>query len=88
LRNQTFLHSPTLETVVMVEKTVQKYSGENGKYQIWEKLPRKMMYQTFQTVIDYLLESNKIVIDRNGKIVWIWDPEGVRKILQKGLVIK
>lgn len=82
------LHSPTLESVLMVEKAAKKYSGELGKYQLWKKLPRKMMYQTFQSILDYLAESNKIIIDRDGKVIWIWDPEGVRKILQKNLIIK
>lgn len=72
----------------MVEKTIKAHSGEYGKYQIWKELPRKVMYQTFQTIIEYLQESNKIVIDRDGKIVWIWDPEGIRKLFDKGLVIK
>lgn len=81
------LHSPTLESVLMVEKTTKEYSGELGKYQLWKKLPRKMMYQTFQSILCYLTESNKIIIDHDGKVVWIWDPEGVRKILQKNLII-
>ncbi|MBU4265877.1 MAG: hypothetical protein L6243_00335 [Candidatus Altiarchaeales archaeon] len=83
-----FMHSPTLESVLMVEKAAKEYSGELGKYQLWKRLPRKMMYQTFQAVLSYLLESNKIIIDREGKVVWIWDPEGVRRILQKGLITR
>jgi len=82
------LHSPTLESVLMVEKVAKEYSGELGKYQLWKKLPRKMMYQTFQSILDYLVESNKIIIDKDGKVIWIWDPEGVRKILQKNLIIR
>ncbi len=82
------LHSPTLESVLMVEKVAKEYSGELGKYQLWKKLPRKMMYQTFQSILDYLVESNKIIIDRDGKVIWIWDPEGVRKILQKNLIVR
>jgi hypothetical protein len=71
----------------MVEKTARKYSGELGKYQLWKKLPRKMMYQTFQTILSYLEDSNKIIV-RDDKIVWVWDPEGVRKIIEKRLIIK
>lgn len=67
----------------MVEKTARRYSGEFGKYQLWKKLPRKMMYQTFQTVLGYLEDSNKIVIDKKGKIVWIWNPELVKRYLKK-----
>jgi len=81
-------HSPTLESVLMVEKTIHKYSQECGKYQLWKKLPKKMMYQTFQTIIDYLAESGKIMIDTDGIIFWTWDPEGIRKLKAKGLIMK
>ncbi len=82
------LHNPTLESVIMVEKAIKKYSGELGKYQLWNKLPRKMMYQTFQTVLDYLEDSNKIMFDQDKKIVWIWNPEGVKKYLKSGLIVR
>ncbi len=84
---ETIFHSPTLESILMVEKTAKKYSGMYGKYQLWKKLPKKMMYQTFQTIISYLQESNKIIIE-NDKIIWIWDPEGIRKLIEKRLIIK
>ena len=88
MKNKTILHSPTLESVFMVEKTILKYSQECGKYQLWKKLPRKMMYQTFLVIINYLEESGKIFIDKDGCIIWTWDPEGIRKLRKKGLVIK
>jgi len=84
----TILHSPTLESVIMVEKTIKKYSQECGKYQLWKKLPKKMMYQTFQVIIDYLEESNKILIDKDGCIIWTYDPKGIKKILSKGLKLR
>ena len=85
---KSILHSPTLDSVLMVEKAIQKYSGEFGKYQLWKKLPKKMMYQTFQVILSYLLESNKIAIDKKGKIGWIWDPEGIKRFLKKGLKLE
>ena len=36
--------NPTLNSVFMVEQTIQQHSGELGKYQLWKALPRKMMY--------------------------------------------
>ncbi len=74
-----YAFNPTLETVLMVEKTTKKYSGEYGKYQLWKKLPRKVMYQTYQVILSYLLDSGKIIMDRAGKIVWIWNPKLVEK---------
>ena len=85
---QDILHSPTLESVIMVEKTIRKYSQECGKYQLWKKLPRKMMYQTFLVILDYLQESGKILIDKDGCIIWTYDPEGIRRLLSKGLKIR
>ena len=85
---KTALHSPTLESVLMVEKTIQTYSQEYGKYQLWKKLPKKMMYQTFQVILDYLKQSGKIMIDKEGCIIWTYDPEGIKKLIKKGLILR
>lgn len=85
---KTILHSPTLESVIMVEKTIQKYSQECGKYQLWKKLPKKMMYQTFQVVLDYLEESGKILIDNDGCIIWTHNPKRIRKLIKEDLIIR
>ena len=86
--SQTVLHSPTLESVKMVEKTIKKYSQELGKYQLWKKLPKKMMYQTFQVILEYLEESGKIIIDQDGIVIWTYDPEGIKKITSQGIKIR
>lgn len=82
------LHSPTLESVIMVEKTVERYSGECGKYQLWRKLPKKMMYQTYLIILNYLRESGKIVIDKDGCILWIWNPKKIRELERENLIVK
>jgi len=84
----TILHSPTLESVIMVEETIQKYSQECGKYQLWKKLPKKMMYQTFQVILDYLEQSGKIIIDKDGRIMWTFNPERIKKLIKENLVVR
>ena len=74
--------SPTLETVKMVERTIKEFNSEFKKTAIWEKLPRKVQWQTYLTILDYLQETNKIIIADNGIIVYIWDPEGAKKYLE------
>jgi hypothetical protein len=76
-------HYPTLETVLMVEDFIRKHSAEYTKYQIWKRLPRRMIYQTYCVIFDYLLASNKIAVDSVGKVGWIWNPELVRKYLKR-----
>ena len=81
LNQRTVLHYPQLDTVLMVEDFIREHSGEFKKKSLWENLPRKMMYQTFCVIIDYLLDSNKIAVDKEGTIAWIWNPELVKKYL-------
>ncbi len=85
---QTIAHSPTLASVIMVEQTIQKYSQECGKYQLWQKLPKKMMYQTFLVILDYLEQSGKIMLDQEGCIIWTYNPKRIKKLLTTGLLYK
>ena len=74
-KEKGILRYPRLDTVLMVEKAIQEHDGEFKKRALWEHLPKKMMYQTFCVVIDYLLYSRKISIDAEGKIGWIYYPK-------------
>lgn len=88
MKQKSVLHSPTLESVIMVERTIQKYSQECGKYQLWKKLPKKMMYQTFQVILSYLESSGKIMIDKDGCIMWTYNPARIRELISKGLMLR
>lgn len=87
LKNNLFVRSPTLDTVLMIESTIEKYSGEFNRTEIWKRLPRKVMWQTFLIVLDYLENINKIAFDRNGTIAYIWNPK-LLKMLSKRKEIK
>jgi len=81
------LHYPRLDTVLMVEEFIRDHSGEYRKRALWERLPRKMMYGTFQTIFDYLLASGKIASDSEGKICWIWNPRLVQRYLKNASLV-
>jgi hypothetical protein len=87
MKKNPFSRSPTLETVMMVEKTIDKHSGECNKTEIWKKLPKKVMWQTYLVIIDYLESVNKIGIDRHGTIAYLWSPK-LARILKKRKEIK
>jgi hypothetical protein len=72
---------PKLDTIRMVEGFIKEHSGDYKKRALWEHLPKKMMYQTFNNTFDYLLESGKIARDSKGYVIWIWNPEIVKKYL-------
>jgi hypothetical protein len=79
MQNENILRYPRLDTVLMVEDFIKSNDGNYKKRKLWESLPKKMMYQTFQVIINYLLYSKKISIDSEGKIGWIYYPETARK---------
>ena len=83
---KNILHYPRLDTVLMVEKTINKLDFYPTKMELWKSLPKKVMYQTFSLILDYLIETNKVMID-NKKIIWIWNPELIRKIKKQGLIV-
>lgn len=71
---------PNLQTILMVEKFIEENSGEYKKTQLFNSLPKKMIWSTFQTIMSYLEGINKIIIERDGKIVYIWNPSLYGKI--------
>lgn len=83
MKVKTITRSPRLDTVLMVEGFIQEKDGEYKKKQLWEALPKKMMYQTYSVIIDYLLISGKISVDSEGKIGWIFYPGAAKKRLEK-----
>ena len=58
----------------MVEGFIKEHSGEYKVYQLWKRLPRQVMYQTYKIILSYLLDINKIAADSEGKIGYIWSP--------------
>jgi len=74
---------PRLDTILMIEEFIKKNDGEYKKKQLWENLPKKMMYQTFSLALDYLLISGKVSVDAEGKIGWIFYPKEAQERLKK-----
>lgn len=79
MEKENILRYPRLDTVLNVEEFIKKHDGEFKKRRLWESLPKRMMYQTFCVIINYLLYSRKISVDGEGKIGWIYYPEEARR---------
>ncbi|HLF53893.1 MAG TPA: hypothetical protein VI544_01825 [Candidatus Nanoarchaeia archaeon] len=83
IESNLFVRSPTLDTVLMAEKTIKEHSGEFNRTELWKKLPRKVMWQTYLVILDYLQSINKIAISNNGVIVYIWSPEVAKRFANR-----
>jgi hypothetical protein len=75
--------SPRLETVVLVEKFIKEHSGDFKKTDLLNNLPKKMMWGTFNVILKYLYDSGKIGADKNGFILYIWNPNIVKSFASK-----
>ena len=74
---------PRLDTVIFVEDFIREHDGEFKKKQLWNALPKGIMYQTFSLILDYLIVSGKVSVDSEGKVGWIYYPKDVEKLLKK-----
>jgi hypothetical protein len=65
------LHEPNLQTILMVENAIKTSDTYQTRTELWKSLPKKIQYQTFCRVLEYLECSNKIVFNTK-KIIWIF----------------
>jgi len=78
---------PRLDTVLMVEKALYDNRSDLTLTEIWRALPKKVLWTTYTTILDYLEYSGKIHIEPDKTVTWLWDPEGIAEIKRKGLLI-
>jgi hypothetical protein len=79
-------HSPTLNTVLMVEHTLQTMNESIITIARLKKiLPKQINHTTLITILAYLEESNKIAVSLKG-ITWIHNTNPrLRKASSSGL---
>lgn len=79
---------PKLDNILMVEREIQRARSYPTKKELWHSLPRKLQYQSFNSILDYLESSNMILLDK-GKIVWTFrsNPK-LRKLLKDSVRLR
>ena len=82
------LHEPRLDTVLMVEKVILDAEDYPTKMILWRSLPRKVQYQTFRRVLDYLEASGKIVFNSDTIIYVGADNEKLRALMESSVRVR
>ena len=79
-------HSPTLNTVLMVENTLKNMDESIITIaELKRKLPKQVNHNTLKIILEYLEESNKIAVTIKG-ISWIHNLNvNLRKAINQGL---
>ena len=84
---QKIIHYPSLKTVLMVESTLKKSNNLLTREQLKKKLPKKVMHQTLNIILEYLERSGKILDGRKG-ILWIYNPSPkLEQAIKKGVEV-
>ncbi|MBS3123630.1 hypothetical protein J4437_03255 [Candidatus Woesearchaeota archaeon] len=78
------IHSPTLNTVLMVEETLKNMGELITVAELKRKLPKQVMHQTLLQILDYLQFSGKIIIGTKG-VLWVFTERSeLNKLIQRG----
>ena len=76
------IHSPTLDTVRMIENAIKKAKTYPSINKLSRSLERQVQYPTLKETLKYFEESNKIMYDKDGSIIWIFaDNPKLKKLL-------
>jgi|TARA_B100001971_G_C18183648_1_gene534285 hypothetical protein len=86
IEEQKLEHSPTLNTVLMVENTLKNMDESVVTIpELKRKLPKQINHNTLKIILEYLEESNKIAVTIKG-ITWIHNTNpNLRRAISKGL---
>lgn len=82
------LHEQKLDTVMMVEKAILDAEDYPTRMELWQKLPRKVQYQTFKRVLEYLEVSGKIAFN-DARIIYTGaDNPKLRALLESSISVR
>lgn len=80
-------HSPTLNTVLMVEYVLKNAGEVITLAELKRRLPKKVMHQTLIQILDYLQLSGKIIIGTKG-ILWIFiERKELDSLIKRGIEV-
>ena len=87
IKKENLKHSPTLNTVLMVEDVLKEAGEVITLAELKRRLPKKVMHQTLLQILDYLQYGGKIIIGTKG-ILWIYtERKELKELISKGLEI-
>lgn len=88
LSRMKVIHYPRLDTVLMIEEAIRSAKNYPNKAQLWKALPKQVMYQTFSLVLDYLQDSNKVLITKEGRVMWIGGNPKLNAAIARGKKVR
>ena len=82
---QEVLHYPRLDTVLMVEEVLKSAELAISKSELQRRLPKQVMRQTLNIILDYLEDKGIIMIGSKG-VLWVHNENPKMKKLLEGSI--
>ncbi len=88
LKHRYVEHSPTLNTVLMVENALNNMDESVITVaELKRRLPKQVNHNTLRVILEYLEESNKIIVTMKG-ITWVYSPSPkLKAAIERGVEI-
>ncbi len=88
LKRRPLVHAPTLNTVLMVEDVLRNMDESVITVaELKRMLPRQVNHNTLKAILEYLEESNKIIVTMKG-ITWVYNPSPkLKKAIELGMEV-
>lgn len=83
---QKLEHTPTLNTVLMVEETLKNMNESVTIAELKRKLPRQVNHNTLKLILEYLEKSNKISVSLKG-IAWMHSSSAIIDAIHKNTML-
>jgi len=81
------LHYPRLDTMLMVEEVLKNAELAISKSELQRRLPKQVMRQTLNIILDYLEDKGVIMIGSKG-VLWVHnDDPKMKKLLQDSIKV-
>ena len=78
-------YNPRINTIIMVEQTLQEADSIITIAELKKKLPKQVNHNTLKAILEYLEEHNKIAVSIKG-ITWIYNTnKRLRQAINTGL---
>ena len=66
------LNGADQDTILMVERLISKKREFDSTRQLRQALPKQVRHPTLEEILEHLEDSNKIMVDKDGGIAWIF----------------
>ncbi|QLH08345.1 hypothetical protein [Candidatus Nitrosotenuis sp. DW1] len=74
-----------MKNILKVEQLFTKHKEFDSKVQLVKKLDVTMRSPVLNVILKYLESSNKILIDADGSLVWIYASPKAKRSLEKAV---